>query len=78
MSELRVHVLGDDAFGRVRIFLGVSFVSGNDPSERRRLLRVLFLWIGGLPIRPGASDGETRGLLHLANRLPHFARAPSS
>jgi hypothetical protein len=52
LPTVRIEPRGDHAHGRLPVLLGVPPMSGPDPAQARRLLRLLLLWHSPLPARP--------------------------
>src|SRR5689334_16283705 len=64
LSPLRSSKRGNDAGGRVPVFLSMPRLLGGHQTQARRLLRVLFVWRRALPADAG-SAGEALAKLPL-------------
>ena len=56
LSQVRHRKKGNDADGRLPVFLRVHRLRHQSPARARRLLRLLFLWVRAL----SANAGQTR------------------
>jgi hypothetical protein len=68
MSELRLSKNGRDAYGLVSFLLRVHELQADAQTDSRRLLCVLFLWIGRL----SAKDDWRNLLLRIRNEAKEY------
>jgi hypothetical protein len=57
LSALRYGEIGDHADRCLPVFLYLYWLRRDAAAEARRLLRVLFLWLGSVPADPGRAFG---------------------
>lgn len=60
LPALRHGEIGTHADRRVPILLHLHWLRGDAAAEGRRLLRILFVWLGSMPADPGRAFGADR------------------